>query len=165
MTTGQAFYAKQGTTYVIKLVGEIRYTMGCSLDDFLNRLFAKGDYTDILVDLTEAISVDSTSLGLLAKIANFMRMRYDRKVTLISTNADINQMLDNVGFYQVFNICDDRAACVEATQQLPLEEISKPQLTRTVYEAHALLSELNERNRDSFKGVVEALRTKLASTP
>ena len=30
MTAGQAFYAKQGDTFIIKLIGDIRYTMSCS---------------------------------------------------------------------------------------------------------------------------------------
>jgi hypothetical protein len=37
-------------TYIIKLIGDIRYTMGCALGDFLDRLFAHTDYNDIVVD-------------------------------------------------------------------------------------------------------------------
>ena len=35
MEDGAAFYVKQGDAYIIKLVGDIRYTMGCALGDFL----------------------------------------------------------------------------------------------------------------------------------
>ena len=41
MEAGTAFYVKQGTVYLIKLVGDIRYTMGCALGDFLDELFAR----------------------------------------------------------------------------------------------------------------------------
>ena len=33
MEAGTAFYVKQGTVYLIKLVGDIRYSMGCAACD------------------------------------------------------------------------------------------------------------------------------------
>ena len=38
MESGAVFYIKQGNAYVIKLNGDVRYTMGCALGDFLTRL-------------------------------------------------------------------------------------------------------------------------------
>lgn len=163
MAAGKAFYAKQGNTYVIKLVGEIRYTMGCSLDEFLNRLFDKLDFNNILVDLSEATCIDSTNLGLLAKIANFMQDHFARKTTIISTNKDINQLLDNVGFYKIFNICDNCSTPAGVTRQLPISDPSKTELTKIMFEAHSILSELNDKNRLAFKSVVDSLKEKLVS--
>lgn len=158
MDAGTVLYAKQETTYVLKFVGEIRYTMGCSLENFLNQLFARHDYDDILIDLTEATTIDSTCLGLLAKIAIVVKSRFGRKTTLVSCNADINQILDGVGFAAVFNICDDREATVAAYRQLPSLDPDKAQLTRILFEAHQILSELNEDNRHKFKSVLEVLK-------
>ena len=61
MEAGTAFYVKQGTVYLIKLVGDIRYTMGCALGDFLDELFARADFDDIVVDLTETHSIDRST--------------------------------------------------------------------------------------------------------
>jgi anti-anti-sigma factor len=163
MTAGKAFYVKQSNTYVIKLVGDIRYTMGCSLDDFLNQLFENMDFDDIVVDLGETTCIDSTSLGLLAKIANFMQDRFAKKTTLISTDKDINQLLDSVGFYAVFNICEQCPTCSEGSLRLSISDPSKTELTKTMFEAHSRLSELNDNNREIFKNVVEALKNKLVS--
>lgn len=162
MDTGTVFYAKQDHTYILKLVGEIRYTLGYSLDTFLNRLFERKDFNDILIDLTETTSIDSTSLGLLAKVANFMRDRFSKKTTIISSNEDVNQILDSVGFYEVFTICDDGKAGLEEGQQLPTADPSQTQMTKTVLDAHNVLSELNQDNRNMFKDVVEALKEELA---
>jgi anti-anti-sigma factor len=161
MQDGAAYYAKQGGTYVIKLVGDIRYTMGCALGDFLDGLFARADCDDIVVDMTQTHSIDSTSLGLLARIANFGRGRFDHKTTLLSTNPDVNQILDTVGFYDVFTVRDSGEAIAETLQQLATQDPCKEDLTRVIYEAHRALSELNPRNRDAFKSVVESLRAKL----
>lgn len=154
-------YAKQDATYVLKFVGDIRYTLGCSLDDFLNRLFQRQDFNSILIDLTETRSIDSTNLGLLAKIANFMRDHFGKKVPLFSTNEDINQVLDSVGFQQVFTLFKDREPSAEATQPVPVSDPSEAEMAQTLYESHRCLCEINERNREMFKSVVEALKGEL----
>ncbi|MCP5419311.1 MAG: STAS domain-containing protein [Gammaproteobacteria bacterium] len=163
MTTGEAYYAKQSNSYLIKLVGDVRYTLSCALDDFLNQLFARNDYDDILIDLSEADSIDSTSLGLLAKIANFMRERFGKKATLISANPDINQMLDSVGFSDIFLMRQDLPADSTAGLKLAITEPSKEELTKTLYEAHHTLVELNDNNRRTFHDLVETLRGRLVS--
>lgn len=161
MTDGMVSYAKQDTTYVLKFTGNIRYTMSFSLDKFLDRLFARKDFDTILIDLTETTAIDSTNLGLLARIANFMRERFGKKVSVFSTNTDVNQTLDSMGFYQIFDICDDFASCEEATEPMPVSDASEAELTRTLYEAHKRLCDLNEKNRKMFKSVMEALKSEL----
>ncbi|HQC71163.1 MAG TPA: STAS domain-containing protein [Candidatus Competibacteraceae bacterium] len=161
MEAGAAFYVKQNQTYILKLVGDIRYTMGCTLGDFLDDLFAHGDCDDIIVDLTDTQSIDSTSLGLLAKIANFSRQRFARRTTLLSTHPDVNQVLDNLGFYDIFNIRDTGEAITAALRELAIQPPAKEQLTRIVFEAHRALSELNPRNQEAFRSVLDSLRPKL----
>jgi anti-anti-sigma factor len=161
MESGAAFYVRQGNTYILKLIGDVRYTMGCALGDFLDRLFTQTDYNDIVVDLTETHSIDSTSLGLLAKIANFNRQHFAHKTTLLSTNADVNHILDNMGFYEIFNIRDTGEAITAALQQLAISAPCKDELTRIMYEAHQTLSDLNPRNEEAFKGVLDNLRSRL----
>ncbi len=161
MESGAAFYVRQGNTYILKLVGDVRYTMGCALGDFLEGLFTHTDYNDIVVDLTETHSIDSTSLGLLAKIANFNRQHFAHKTTLLSTNSDVNQILDSMGFYEIFDIRDTGEAITVALQQLAIDTPCKDELTRIVYEAHRTLSDLNPRNQETFKGVLDSLRSRL----
>lgn len=158
MTAGNVFYAKRQQCYVLKFVGDIRYTECNGLERFLKQLFKQQDFDDVLIDLSEATSIDSTNLGLLALIANHMRRQSPKPVTLVSLNDDIDQTLDGVGFFQVFDIRKDPSCCCEAEHRLPATQPSRQELSHTVREAHQCLSDLNERNRLNFKNVLEALR-------
>lgn len=158
MSAGSVFYAKLGNAYVLRFVGDIRYTLGCALDEFLDRLFERRDFDNILIDLREATSIDSTSLGLLARVANFQRGEFGKRTTIVSTNADINETLDSVGFDQVFSVCHDPDGCPPAHEPLRVSPPSPTELSDTMYEAHRLLSDLNERNRNAFRDVLDLLK-------
>jgi anti-anti-sigma factor len=162
--TGTVLYAKQDSTYVLKFVGEIRYTLGHALDEFLDQLFTKADFDDIVIDLTAATSIDSTGLGLLAKIANFMRGRFGKRTNLVSTNADVNEVLDSVGFYDVFAISSDGGACEQPAQPLIVPELSGADLAKTVLDAHRVLSDLNQANQEQFKSVIDAIKGELQNS-
>lgn len=157
MNAGNICYAQQGPIFVLKFSGDIRYTMGCSLDDFLKRLFKRSDFETILIDLTETQSIDSTSLGLLAKIANFMQRQFHKKTPLVSTNDDVNQVLDSMGFDEIFDICDCHQDCAEASEPVTVASPPQEKMAKTVIDAHKTLCEMNEKNRTVFKNVVDAL--------
>lgn len=162
---GEVLYAKQDRLYVLKFVGAIRYTLSCSLHKFLGWLFTQQDFDAVLIDLTEATCIDSTNLGLLAKIANFMWDQHDTKTTIISTNPDIDETLAGVGFDRIFILCSNVHDCRPTDHAVTIEAASKAELTQTLFEAHRQLYDLNERNRQMFRSVVEALENELGAKP
>jgi anti-anti-sigma factor len=167
METGNVFYAKHEDLLVLKFVGEIRYTMGdsyrisASLDSFLDKLFRDQDFKNVLIDLTETESIDSTNLGLLARIARYSLDTLDSRPTIISTNEDINAILDSVGFDRIFTIIHDPEHPEVELQQMPEVEEPDRELAQMLLEAHKNLTALNERNRDMFKNVVELLERRV----
>ncbi|MGF1526226.1 MAG: STAS domain-containing protein [Candidatus Competibacterales bacterium] len=162
---GMVFYAKHDRLYILKFVGDIRYTLSCALDDFLDELFARNDFDGILLDLSATTYIDSTNLGLLAKISRHLRRGGFPRPTLYTTNDDITTLLTSMGFDQAFTLCADRGSCLAAVQQLAVTNPSKGQLTRTLVDAHHALCDLSEANREKFQGVLDALdRRCVAST-
>lgn len=151
--SGKISSAKIDNRYVIKFSGEIRYTDCPALDAFLKKLFVQEDFDDILIDLTDTASIDSTNLGYLAKITNFMQERFNKKAVIVSTNEDINRTLDSVGFDDVFNIIERGPESGNGTQ---IETSGVSELTPAmICEAHQVLSDLNEKNQQMFKDVLE----------
>ena len=79
----------------------------------------------------------------------------------MSTNPDVNQILENLGFYEIFDIHDTGETISATLRQLAVPEpCDKDALTRIIYEAHRALSELNPHNQEAFKGVLDSLRPK-----
>lgn len=157
MFSGRILYAVHNGTYVIKLCGDVRVPMCTSLDGFLEKMFADTDLNSVLVDLTRTDTIDSTALGLIAKIAVFLRERRDRKPVILSTNPDVNRVLYSMGFDRVFIILESAVRDDQSLDELPEVEPSQQELTRSVIEAHRVLMGMNEKNKETFRNLVDAL--------
>lgn len=159
MLSGKILYAVHNGTYVIKLCGDVRVPMCASLDGFLERMFADPELNSVLVDLTHTSGIDSTALGLIAKIAVFMREGRNQRPVILSTNPDVNRVLYSMGFDRVFIILESAPNEEEALAELPEVEQSQQELTRKVIEAHRTLMGLNQQNKETFRNLVDALES------
>lgn len=157
MLSGRILYAVHDGTYVIKFAGDVRVPLCASLEGFLDRMFGDAELSAVLIDLTETVAIDSTALGLIAKIAVFLRQRLDKQPVILSTNPDVNRILGSMGFDRVFLILDKAPAPEGALDELPFSEPSQQELTRHVIDAHRVLMGLNEQNKATFRDLVAAL--------
>jgi len=174
--TGKIQYAVHNGSYIIKLNGDVRAVFCASIDSLLNTILTDEHLTGILIDLTAVNNIDSTSLGMLAKIAVKTKEKLDTKPIIVSDNPDINRILDTMGFKKVFYILSQVPIFVENKKNLPegseesrnftLQDMLKeiPQVTITqqetcskVLEAHRVLMDLNSSNKEIFKNVVDEL--------
>ncbi|WP_263769076.1 STAS domain-containing protein [Propionivibrio soli] len=160
MNQGKVSYAEQDGNCVIRCEGVINYTLGPALDRFLDELFARGECRGIIVDLTHVDSIDSTGLGLLARIAKYQRQRDGSKPLMFSVHQDVNTVLKSICLDEVFVLLEQTPIAVEGRTLTPGNP-SETELARTILEAHRLLSELNENNRAMFRDVVEAFERDL----
>ena len=160
MADGNVFYAERDGTGVLRFQGEIRYTLAPALDRFLDGLFARNEFTRIVVDLSDTESIDSTGLGLLARIANFVRRRDGSRPLLFSTQPDINAVLSSICLDTAFTLCDRPPDRLPDTA-LPAGHPSETELAQTVLDAHRLLCEMNEANRVQFQNVVDTVEREL----
>jgi anti-anti-sigma factor len=163
MSSNKIYYASSGGIHGLKYVGNIRYTIGVSLDKFISKLFEGPKPKGFMVDLTEIETIDSTNLGLLARIANLMKVCGAPKVTLVSTNEDLNDLLFSIGFDEIFDIVDESGHVMSGGRELGLADNTGPDMARTVLEAHRTLMTIRDDNRAQFQDVVELLEQNLAN--
>ncbi len=165
MSAGKVTYAEHDGVQALRFIGEIRYTLGPSLDRFLKKLCIGPAPRGVVIDLTDTESLDSTSLGLLARVAKWLQAAGAPRATMVSTNQDINDLLYSVGFDEVFNISKAGIDEPEKAETLQLEETGGPELKAIILEAHRTLIALNGRNRDEFQDVVDLLEQEVESAP
>lgn len=152
---GRVLFARQGDTWVLRFVGDIRYTMAHSVDHFLDHLFSSEDPRSICADLNATTSIDSTGIGLLAKIANGMSRAGREMPIVFSANPDIVDTLRNVCMDEVCTIVAGSPESV-AENEIPATNPDQQELARTIVAAHCLLCDLCDKNREMFRPVLEA---------
>lgn len=150
-------YAVHQGTYVLKLIGEIRVPICATLDSFIENMFRDRQLHSVLIDLSKTQVIDSTALGLLAKIAIQTRKRFHRKPLIISTQPDVTRILDTMGFEKVFNIVHEEPVKCPPMSEMPSVPCDEVNAFEKVLEAHRILMAMNETNHETFKDVVAAL--------
>ncbi|HAB01595.1 MAG TPA: anti-anti-sigma factor [Pseudomonas sp.] len=157
MSTGRIQFAEQSGTFVLKFVGEVRLTLCSALDATIEKIFTALNFSTIVIDLTETESIDSTTLGLLAKLSILSRQKVGLLPTVVTTNPDISRLLQSMGFDQVFNIVEHPVPCPECLSDLPSQDQNEDVVRSKVLEAHKILMGLNDSNREAFHDLVSAL--------
>jgi anti-anti-sigma factor len=158
MANGKLLVAEKDGVHVLKFVGDVRVTLGPTIDAFLTSLLSTEDFRSVIIDLTETEGIDSTSLGFLAKISIGAKKSFGIIPTIISTNDDITRILLSMGFDQVFLIFKEPMTSSVTLGEVPVENLPEGDLRKKVLEAHQVLMQLNESNRDTFKDLVIALQ-------
>lgn len=157
MSDGKIQFAEYNETFVLKCAGDVRLTFCSALNETIEKILKTNSFKSIVIDLTEVISIDSTTLGLLAKLSILSKRKFGMLPTLASTNPDVSRVLDSMGFNQVFNLVHTPAPCPECLDDLPEQDQSEAVVKERVLEAHQILMSLNESNRDAFRDLVSAL--------
>ncbi|WP_339846070.1 anti-sigma factor antagonist RssC [uncultured Halopseudomonas sp.] len=159
MTTGKIQFAESEGTFVLKFIGDVRLTLCAALDAYIEKIFSVLTFDAIIIDLTETDGIDSTSLGLLAKLSILSRQKVGFLPTLVSTQDDMNRLLQSMGFDQVFNIVSQITPTEAELADLPGQELSEDLVKDKVLEAHRILMDLNDHNREAFRDLVSALES------
>ena len=158
MNSGKILAAEFNYMPVLKLVGDVRVLMSSTIDNYFSSLYSKAILEAMIVDLTETTGIDSTALGLLAKMAIQLRNRFNVKPSIISTNPDITKILKGMSFDIIFDIVEE-PLCAEANFG-ELIHISEPEdvIKQKVIVAHQALMTLSDDNKLEFQDLVSALK-------
>jgi len=158
MKPGQILVADHQGVYVIKMLGDVRLTFCISFDQFIEKMFGDSQFTSVLFDLSEAEAIDSTTLGLMAKISILGQERHGILPVVLATNPGIQRILHTMGFADIFTIVDKLDAPILAERALVCENCDEQQVKAKVLEAHQILMGMNNQNADAFRDLVNMLQ-------
>jgi len=160
MDAGKILVAQSQGIYIVKFVGDVRLNLCSTLDKYTDQMFESDAFKTVIIDLSETQCIDSTSLGQLAKISILYKEKYGQVPTIISTNDDINRILNSMGFDKVFYIVHELVSKVEYLDELPVQTANEEEMKNRVLEAHKFLMNMNQNNRDAFQDLVNSLEEK-----
>lgn len=153
---GRVLFAIRNRDYFIRLEGPIRYTISTGFAALIDSIFEKSRVDSVCIDLSDTEYIDSTNLGLLARIANGLRAINGKKVSICKPNESILTVLCSMGFDEVFDLHK-----LEPCEKVDFKPVpfcdGKIDKSRLILDTHKTLMDMNEKNRQEFKNVVEVL--------
>lgn len=147
-------------TYLLRFEGDVRLTLCVAIDEFLQTMFEAPDFAAVVVDLSNAQGIDSTSLGILARLAKEAHRKTARSPILVCTNTDVLRSLRSLGIDELFESAGTEFGEYAAVTPLGALDASEPSEDETrarVLEAHRVLMALNPSNAERFRDLVAQL--------
>lgn len=157
MKEGRILAASQDGAYVIRLEGDVRLTLCTTIDDYFEQMFADPNFASVWVDLCEAEGIDSTTLGLLAKLALKVQEKFGFAPAIYSCEPGINRLLRSMAFHRLFVLHEESCSNPEDIEEIPAVLGSEDSVKQKVIEAHRVLMGVSDENRERFKDLLTAL--------
>lgn len=153
---GRVLVAEQDGCCVMKLTGDVRLTASPAIDKFVAQMLSCDSIKQVIVDLTETEGMDSTTLGMLAKLALSVARERELRPMIVSDDDSILKLIESMGFEQIYDI-HRHLSCPIANDEVLPETMDEKRAHAQVLQAHQVLMSLNQQNRDTFKDLVEFL--------
>lgn len=163
MDSGKILVAERDGVHSIKLIGDVRVTLCCEFDEYIQRILDKNDYVNCMIDLTQAENIDSTTLGLMAKVAVRSNQADKAKPTILATSESMQRLLGSMSFDKVFDLQYDIPTNEEELDELCHQDCSESDLRCRVIEAHRVLMGICDENEATFSPLVQALEHEQAA--
>jgi hypothetical protein len=111
--------------------------------------------------MLDADCLDSTTLGLLAKLGLHCRKNYGINIQVFCENASILRTLECMSFDEIFDIFQDVPDIKEHSHlhNIRMEKSDIDDVRLQVLEAHKLLIELSPENSREFTDLIRALES------
>ncbi|WP_370981427.1 STAS domain-containing protein [Agaribacterium sp. ZY112] len=161
INNGEIKVADKDGVFIIKMTGDVRLTLSLSLDDFLEEMFTSEGFSSVIFDLSEAEAIDSTTLGLMAKVSLKGRALHHMDPIVITRNPMIIRLLDSMGFSEILQIVESAQIGHDDFQVLHSPDLAFDEevVRQKVLEAHKSLVELNDDNKEVFKELIQSLES------
>ncbi len=156
---GRILAADHHGAYALKLVGDVRVNLCSSIDEYLEQMFSDPEFESVMVDLCDAEGIDSTTLGVLAKLALRVRKQFGLRPVIYSCRHGINRLLQSMAFGKLFDIREESVVNGSVIREIPAVNDDPEVVREKVIEAHRILMDLSEENRERFKDLMTALET------
>ena len=144
--------------YLVKFRGYIRLTLCASLGRYLERIFDRDSQPDqVLIDLSDATGLDSTTLGLIARLALHCQEQFHFKPMVFCDRPDLLRELQTMALDEFLDVVPCAAPQPPGLAELPPVDAPAVELKRRVIDAHKVLASINPEREKEFLDLVRAI--------
>jgi anti-anti-sigma factor len=154
MAEGRVLAASENGAYVLRLVGDVRLTLCASIEDYVDSMLDDPEFCSVWVDLCDAEGIDSTTLGQLAKLALAVHERYGFRPAIYCCDSGINRLLQSMGLDRLFEMHEKNLLRHRLQSDDTDGAGSEDEVRERVLEAHRVLMDVSEDNRQRFQELV-----------
>lgn len=145
-------------SYLVKMHGYIRLTLCASLGRYMERIFGTDDHPrQVLIDLSDATGLDSTTLGLIARLALYCQDQFHFKPLVFCDHAELLQDLHTMALDEFLDIVSREPPQPRELHELQPVDASAQELKRRIIDAHKLLARINPQREAEFLDLVKAI--------
>ena len=93
--TGKIRHQAVNGHQILKAEGDVRVSQSPALSQYLESLKSDEHLQSFVIDLSEAESLDSTALGLIAKIAIYTEAKFGFKPIVFDASEDVSRIIQH----------------------------------------------------------------------
>jgi anti-anti-sigma factor len=152
-------YGEGDSSVLLVLEGRVHYLAAKSLRAFADELTSRMRNETLVIDLTAVDAIDSTGMGLLARLGRKTLARGRRSV-LVCPDNDVLICLRSASFDKLFVVLDESPLDEPIElREVPLDagNIEPEALGAIMLQAHRDLAMLSEENQRAFADVIALL--------
>lgn len=157
MQNGQVLAGCEERILYLQFIGDVRLPWCVSLENYCENTITDEQINTIKIDLSKAENLDSTTLGILAKIGLLATRQLQCQVEIYSTVPSIDRLMQSMGFTSVFQIFDHLPATMPELSELPFLDAPEREVQDSVIGAHRTLMDIDQDNQNKFKSLVDTL--------
>jgi anti-anti-sigma factor len=128
------------------------------MNSFITKIFSDNIIENYIIDLTGAEYLDSTNLGMLARIQSLSRKKSGKIPVLVSSEATVNSILQIHGFDNLFTITATANLPGQATTEVLPEKQDGLGVESVLLAAHQELAATSEKNAAVYNNVIKLMK-------
>lgn len=162
-TSGTIYAGAIENILVLRFHGDVRLVWCVALEEYCSKIFSRGAIDRFYVDLSVADNLDSTTLGVLAKLGLLAKQKLGAEAELFYSSEDIERLVRCMGFSRVFKIvAEGQAISIDESslEVLDYSDCCENVMRDSVIDAHKTLMDISDDNKEKFQGLVDSLENK-----
>ena len=166
MNKAEIVITRRRNEFLVKVRGRATFEYSPPLRNLVKGFSPSDQIDKFCVDLSECNAMDSTFMGVLTMLSLAAR-RYKAPVEIANASEHNRGLLVGLGIEKMFTFVEvsaqqpDPASKTSVQTQPPTTQPDMRERTETVLDAHKVLMDVDDANKDKFKVVVDLAKKDL----